>query len=86
MFLKFKTLTKIYSNIYPINTEESLFISQVENEYIIHNIHHNYDSYLTVIKLTENFIESYRESNIGLEKDFSIIFMKCELELYKKEL
>ena len=26
MFLKFKTLTKIYSNIYPINTEESLFI------------------------------------------------------------
>jgi hypothetical protein len=72
--------------MYPINTEESLFISQVENEYIIHNIHHNYDSYLTVIKLTENFIESYRESNIDLEKDFSINYMKCELELYKKEL
>ena len=61
MFLKFKTLTKIYSNIYPINTEESLFISQVENEYIIHNIHHNYDSYLTVIKLMKislNLIEN----------------------------
>ena len=72
--------------MHPINTEESLFISQVENEYIIHNIHHNYDSYLTVIKLTENFIESFRESNIGLEKDFSINFMKCELELYKKEI
>ena len=60
MFLKFQALVRIYSNIYPLNTEESLFISQVENEFIINNIHQNYDSYLTVIKFTENFFESYR--------------------------
>ena len=63
-----------------------IYISSWKWIYIHNNIHHNYDSYLTVIKLTENFIESYRESNIDLEKDFSINYMKCELELYKKEL
>ena len=60
MYLKFQALVRIYSSMYPINTEESLFISQVENEFIINNIHQNYDSYLTVIKFTENFFESYR--------------------------
>jgi hypothetical protein len=84
MFLKFQSLAKIYSSIYPINTEESLFISQVENNYIINNIHQNYDRYLTIIKLTENFIESYRESSIGSEKEFRINFMNYEL--YKKDL
>lgn len=86
MFLKFQALARFYSSIYPINTEESLFISQVENEYIINNIHRNYDSYLTVIKFTENFIESYRESSIGSDKNLRINFIICELELYKKEL
>ena len=75
MFFKFQALAKIYSSIYPINTEESLFISQVENKYFINNIDQNYDRYLSIIKFTENFIESYRESSIGSEKEFRINFM-----------
>jgi hypothetical protein len=56
------------------------------NEYIINNIHQNEERDFTKIKFSENFIESYRESNISSEKISKINFMKRQLELYKKDL
>ena len=46
----------------------------------------NYNYYLTLIQFIENYIGFYRMSDIELGKEFKINFLKCELELYKKEL
>ena len=86
MLLEFQTLVKNYANIYPLNTEESSFITQVENKYKTNYIHPDYDSYSTIVYFVENFLGTYKGSDIGLEKEFRINFIKCELELYKKEL
>ena len=86
-YLIFKDLVKIYSDQYPLNNEESLFISEVKNKFIS-NIKYpqNCENYLRLIDFTENFIGDYRISDIELGKEFKINFLKCELELYKKEL
>ena len=87
MYLIFQDLVKIYSNLYPLNSEESLYISQVEKKFISKfNFPQDNEHYKRLIEFAENYIRSYKISDIGFEKEFKINFLKCELDSYKKEL
>ena len=87
IYLEFQDPVKIYSNQYHLNTEETLFISQVRNKFKSKMKYpQNYNYYLTLIQFIENYIGFYRMPDIEFEKEFKINFLKCELELYKKEL
>ena len=87
MYLEFQDLVTIYSNLYPLNSEESLYITQVKKKFISKlNFPQDNEHYRRLIEFAENYIRSYKISDIGFEKEFKINFLKCELDSYKKEL
>ena len=77
MYLEFQDLVTIYSNLYPLNSEESLYITQVKKKFISKlNFPQDNEHYKRLMEFAENYItlDLIKYQILDLKKNSKLIF------------